>query len=77
MTRRVIHSDTRPGWTLEIFDSFAEADQADREYWLSRTPLQRMESLERIRGLAWGYDPDAKSRPEFQRIVEIVELRRR
>ena len=75
MIRKKIKSETRPGWELEIFDSFEEADEADRQYWRSKSPVERMESLERIRGIAWGYDSDAKSRPQFQRVVEVVELR--
>jgi hypothetical protein len=76
MNRRKINSKKRPGWELEIFNSLAEADEADRRYWLSKTPLERMQALERIRGMAWGYNSDAKSRPKFQRVVEAVELRR-
>jgi len=76
MSRRKLDSRKRPGWELEIFDSFEEADEADRKYWLSKTPVERMQALERIRGMAWGYGSDAKSRPQFQRVVEIVELRR-
>jgi len=57
------------------FDSFEAADQADRAYWRSRTPEERMMALEHIRQLAWGYDET--SRPEFQRSVRVLKLRRR
>ena len=34
---------------LTVFSSFEEADAADRAYWHSRTPLERLESLELVR----------------------------
>ncbi len=77
MSRKKLKSQKRPELTMEVFNSFAEADEADRKYWRAKTPLERMQALERIRGMAWGYNPDAESRPQFQRVVEIVELRRR
>jgi len=76
MSRKKPKSQERRELTMEVFNSFAEADEADRKYWRAKTPLERMQALERIRGMAWGYDPDAKSRPKFQRVVEVVELRR-
>ena len=41
---------------FQVYNSFEEADDADREYWRSRTPLERMIALEHIRQSAWGYD---------------------
>ena len=76
MIRKKPRSQKRAKWKMEVFNSFAEADEADRKYWRAKTPLERMQALEQIRGMAWGYDPNAKSRPLFQRVVEIVELRR-
>jgi hypothetical protein len=69
-------SNPRADWDVQVFHSFAEADEADRQYWRSKTPEERMEALEQIRGMAWGYDPNAQTRPEFQRVIEIVKLRR-
>jgi hypothetical protein len=37
--------------------SLAEAEQADLEYWRSRTPDERLEALELSRQIAYGYDP--------------------
>ncbi len=54
------------------FTSFEEAEQANRRYWLSRTPLERMQALEHIRQLAWGYD--AQSQPAFPRVVRSFQL---
>ena len=43
----------------------------DREYWLSKTPQERLAALELMRQINYGYDP-ATSR--LQRVLEIVEL---
>lgn len=37
-----------------IVDNFAVADQADREYWWSRTPEERWEYMEVLRRLNYG-----------------------
>ncbi len=58
---------------VRMFTSFKDAEQVDREYWLSRTPEERMKALEHIRQLAWGYDEE--SRPEFQRLDRVFQLR--
>ncbi len=68
-----IKSGKRRGWTLETFDSFAEADQADREYWWSRTPAQRLRALEELRQLNYGYGK-GKPLPRFERVLRVVQL---
>jgi hypothetical protein len=60
-------------WSLQTFDSFAEADKADREYWWSRSPAQRMRELERLRQLNWGYGK-GKPPPKFQRTFRVAEV---
>ena len=45
--------------------SFAEAEQADQEYWRSRTPDERLEALELSRQIAYGYDPTARGLSRF------------
>ena len=57
---------------VRTFKSFAEADEADRKYWLARSPKERMQALEHIRQMAWGYSD--KSQPAFQRTVKVTEL---
>ena len=57
------------------YNSFEEADQADRDYWRSRTPQERLIALEHIRALNYGYADDAQPRPEFQRLYRSHELR--
>src|SRR5690606_26256602 len=40
---------------MQVFNSFEEAEHADRDFWLSRTPEERMIALEHVRQVAWGY----------------------
>ena len=32
-------------------------EPSDRQYWWNQTPLQRLEALEFVRQVAFGYDP--------------------
>jgi hypothetical protein len=50
--------------------SFEESEKAEREYWRSRTPEERMLALEMMRRIAYGYDEDS---PGLQRVLEITE----
>jgi len=45
--------------------------QNDKEYWLSKTPIERLEFVEYLRQINYGYDP-ATSR--LQRFFEVTEL---
>ena len=51
--------------------SFAEAEEADREYWRSRTPDERFQALELSRQIAYGYDPTARG---LSRVFEVAEF---
>ncbi|NOT01093.1 MAG: hypothetical protein HOP29_10740 [Phycisphaerales bacterium] len=46
-------------------------DNDARTYWRSRTPLERLEALEFLRQVMYGYDPVAD---RLQRVLEVVEL---
>lgn len=46
---------------------FDESD--DLEYWLSKTPQERLEAQELMRQIAYGYDPSTE---RIQRVLEIV-----
>jgi hypothetical protein len=46
-------------------------DSDERAYWLSKSPGERMEALELIRQIVYGYDP---ATTRFQRVLEITEL---
>lgn len=63
------------GFVLEIreYKSFAEADQADREYWWSMRPIERLRELERLRQFNYNYG-NGKPLPRFQRTLRVVEL---
>ena len=42
----------------------------DKSYWLSKTPAERIEAVELMRQIIYGYDP---STTRLQRILEIVK----
>jgi len=45
-------------------------DQSDeKSYWLSRTPYERLEAVELMRQIIYGYDPSAT---RLQRVLEIT-----
>lgn len=48
-----------------------DGEPDDVEYWLRKLPQERMEALELMRQIIYGYDP-ASTR--LQRVFEIVEL---
>ena len=48
-------------------------DVADREYWHKKTPAERLEALELMRQIVYGYDPTAR----LQRVLEVTELESR
>ena len=51
--------------------SFADADADDIEYWMSKTPTERIEALEYLRRWAYGDDQvDAR----LQRVFAIAKL---
>lgn len=47
-------------------------DESDeKEYWLSKTPYERLLAVEFMRQIAYGYDPSSE---RLQRVFEIVEF---
>jgi hypothetical protein len=46
------------------------AESDERAYWLSRTPQERLEALETMRQIVYGYDP---STARLQRVLEVVQ----
>jgi hypothetical protein len=62
-------------WSPQVIDSMAEADKADREYWWSRSPAERMRELERLRQENWGYGngkPTLRMQKGLLRIVDMA-----
>jgi hypothetical protein len=51
----------------------AEAEAEDRVFWHSKTPLERWAAAEKLRQIAYGYDPAARISPVF----EFTEFKRR
>jgi hypothetical protein len=47
-----------------------DKDRTDREYWLSKTPTERLEAVELMRQMLYGYDP---ATARLQRVLEIVK----
>jgi hypothetical protein len=45
----------------------------DKQYWRARTPQERMEALELMRQIIYGYDP---ATARLQRVFEVAELDR-
>jgi hypothetical protein len=50
--------------------SLEEADTDEVEFWLSKTPHERMDALETLRQVFYGYDP---ATTRLQRVLEIAE----
>lgn len=46
-------------------------DDDEREYWQSKTPEERLEALELMRQIIYGYDP---ATARLQRVLEVAEL---
>jgi len=57
--------------TFKIFNSFAEADAADRAYWHSRTPEERVRHAQYSRQLIYG----SRATARLQRVLEVVTRR--
>jgi hypothetical protein len=51
--------------------SFDEADADDIDYWMSKTPTERVEAIEYLRRWAYG---DAAVDAGVQRILELGQL---
>lgn len=50
--------------------SLEEADNDEVAYWLSKTPYERLNALETLRQIFYGYDPVTT---RLQRVFEITE----
>jgi hypothetical protein len=61
-----------PKLRLDVFKVTFLFDQSDdREYWLSKTPDERLEAVELMRQIIYGYDPSAaKLRRDVFEIVQ-------
>ena len=57
--------------TFSVLSSFEEADEADKTYWYSKTPQERLEALELMRQINYGYNPTTE---RLQRVLEVDEF---
>ena len=55
---------------FSVLSSFEEADAADKAYWHSKTPQERLEALELMRQINYDYNPATL---RLQRVLEVVE----
>jgi hypothetical protein len=53
------------------FEIVSLDDSGDRDYWRSKTPRERMEALELMRQIIYGYDP---ATARLQRVLEVAQL---
>jgi hypothetical protein len=54
---------------FKVLSSFEEADRDDKEYWLSRTPQERLQYMELLRRINYG----SIAATRLQRVLEIAE----
>jgi len=59
--------------TARIDRSAASIDECENEqrYWRAKSPKERMQALELMRQIIYGYDP---ATTRLQRVFEVVEL---
>jgi hypothetical protein len=55
--------------TLTVTSLSEESDE--KEYWLSKTPQERLEALELMRQINYGYNPITD---RLQRVLEVAKL---
>jgi hypothetical protein len=46
------------------------SDQDEKAYWLSKTPYERLDALETMRQIIYGYDP---VNTRIERVIEIEQ----
>ena len=58
--------------TIQVFKSFADAEKADKAYYRSLTPNQRLEMLLELIDQNAPRTPDG-SREEFKQVIRVVK----
>jgi hypothetical protein len=60
-----------PGIQRNAFAVASVFDESDeKSYWLSKTPYERLEAVELMRQIIYGYDPSAT---RLQRVFETAQ----
>jgi hypothetical protein len=54
--------------SIEVFSSYAEVEEADRQYWWSRSIDERLEYMEHLRELNYGEQATAR----LQRVLSVA-----
>ena len=56
-----------------VFSSRSLQDEGnDKEYWLSKTPAERLQAMELMRQINYGYNPVTD---RVQRVFKIIDLK--
>jgi hypothetical protein len=64
--------DVFPTVQRTAFSAGSLFDESDEKaYWLSKTPAERMQAVELMRQIIYGYDP---STTRLQRVIEIAQM---
>ena len=53
---------------------FKSTDNDDKKYWLSKSFQERLEAIEYLRQIMFGYDPDTERLQRFLEVVKINDL---
>jgi len=62
-----------PGMDKTAFSVASLHDDPDeRAYWLSRTPHERLQAVELMRQVVYGYDPASE---RLQRVFEVTQFK--
>ena len=72
-SKRTVSAKTNPDLRVDrsAFSvvRLGEQNRDDREYWLGKTPQERLQGVETIRQILYGYDPSER----LQRVLEVAE----
>ena len=73
MGNLIVKKIQEPHVNRKAFSVGTLADDSDETlYWLEHTPAERLEALEQIRQILYGYHPSSL---RLHRILEIAELK--
>ncbi|MBU0682814.1 MAG: hypothetical protein ABIH85_03115 [Candidatus Omnitrophota bacterium] len=57
----------------KMFEIVPLSESDDYSFWKNKTHLERLEALEKLRRIIFGYDSSAK---RLQRVIKITELKK-
>ena len=66
----VINSLPRLDKTAFSVSTLEQNDEDEKAYWLSKTPYERLDAVETMRQIVYGYDP---ATTRLQRVFEVTE----